>query len=84
MGMPKLLYPIMFALTHMPEFPSQSIDCIEYFSGVGHIYSKFVSVGLPAVGYDIEYDPANNDLCSPQGFIFALVCMMRLSGDGLA
>eukprot|EP00959_Pyramimonas_sp_CCMP1952_P259155 5418091-Pyramimonas_sp.AAC.1 len=38
-GMSKLIYPIMFAVARMPECPTQTIDCVEYFSGVGNICS---------------------------------------------
>ena len=83
-GMPIMLYTIMSSLTRLVEFPTDTIECIEYVSGVGNIKTKFHNAGFPALGYDIEYDLDNNDLCSTQGFIFALVCMMRLAPDGLA
>eukprot|EP00959_Pyramimonas_sp_CCMP1952_P207375 4337764-Pyramimonas_sp.AAC.1 len=83
-GMPVLIYTIMSHLRRSEDFPTRPLECIEYFSGVGNIYSTFKKAGFPALGYDIEYDSTYNDLCSTPGFLFALVCMMSLSPDGLA
>ena len=78
------MYEIMLLVFHLPQLPRGSLDCVELFSGVGQITSKFTQSGLAALGYDIVNDKSNHDLCSVQGFVFALICVMRLSTDGLA
>eukprot|EP00959_Pyramimonas_sp_CCMP1952_P120831 2526328-Pyramimonas_sp.AAC.1 len=85
-GMPTLVYSVMFEVVRSSLFASVvgTLECVEYFSGVGRISSTFSGAGFPSLGYDILNDSVNHDLCSAQGFLYALIIMMRLSPDGLA
>ena len=86
-GLPMAFYECLYFMaagSHRCHNRQQSLDCIEYFSGVSHICTAFAATGLNSVGYDIAFDPTYHDLCRSEGYVYALTLMLCLSAEGLA
>ena len=73
----------MHALMICNDGIPQDIDVAEMFSGVGHLVSAAKAAGMAALTYEILEDKIHQDICSPQGFLEALLMMMRLHLQGL-
>ena len=83
MHAPRLLLFLMHALIICNDGIPQDIDVAEMFSGVGHLVSAAKAAGMAALTYEILEDKIHQDICSPQGFLEALLMMMRLHLQGL-
>ena len=80
MNLPAMLFNIFIAITRIFALNPirRDLDCVEMFSGKATIRDAFRASGGRALGYDITYDPSDNDLNSVTGFCVAVVLTMRL------
>ena len=80
MNLPAMFFNILIAITRIFALNpiSRDLNCVEMFSGKATIRDAFRASGGRALGYDITYDPRDNDLNSVTGFCVAVVLTMRL------
>lgn len=71
----------------------RDLDCCEFFSGVGSIYKAAEARNLRACQYDkfrspgvtdLDGSSTSEDICTKEGFIAAVVLLMRIVPGGLA
>ena len=84
MQVPALLFELLGAMMALSGPPAHVIDLVEYFCGVAAITQNFRLAGYSAIGYDVDKDSLNNNLCMPQGFLCALRHLQALRFLGLA
>ena len=84
MRVPVLLFELLVAMVALSGPPTNPIDLVEYVCGVAAITQHVRLAGCCAIGYDVDKDNSNNDLCMLHGFLCALRHLQTLSITGLA
>ena len=65
-------------MLHFFKFPEADTDCVEYFAGGAQVTKNMQSRGKSCFAYDIKYDAVMQDMCSPIGFLLAMVLARRV------
>ena len=65
-------------MLHFFKFPEADTDCVEYFAGGAQVTKNMRSRGKSCFAYDIKYDGVMQDMCSPIGFLLAMVLARRV------
>jgi len=83
LGVPRVIFNLHMMVTAVSGKPVCDIDCIDFFAGAARIKKSFRSLGFQAISYEKTDDPSHQDLLSFEGFITALIFVMRLKPSGI-
>ena len=71
--LPKILLFMIASVRLMSYAVLKDLTIVEWFSGVGHIKTASAQHGLSAETFEIRDDSLWQDMCSPHGFVEALM-----------
>ena len=84
MGFPMVLFNLLLVLNNVVPHMEQSLDMVEYYSGVGAIADAFRSHGYSSAEWDIKYSSTMHNACEPEGMANQLLLAQQLKVGGLA